>query len=153
MTTVLDFRCGVIVKLSLRAVAAGVGDVAGVEVVELLNTPRFGAVNKCNAGAELPICMAPDGDVALFTNVTVVPPLLNGFVATILTVFRFMINGDNSSRSVPGALRTSSGLISFGSGPLPNQRQWHGGGIFIALDLALSIGLSHGGCFSSCPHD
>lgn len=123
VTTELDFLCGVVEKLSLRAGVIGVGDVAGVEVVELLGTPWFGAVNKCNVGAELPICMTSDGDVAFFTNVTVAPPLLNGFVATIRTAFRFVINGDSSSRLVPGPIRTSAGLISFGLGALPNQRQ------------------------------
>lgn len=150
VTTELDFR-GVIVKLNLCADESGVGEVAGVVVVELLNTPRFGVVSKCNAGAELPICITSDGDLALLTNVTVVPPLLNGFVvATTRTAFGLPINGDDSSRSSP-VTRTSTDLISFGSGfALPNQLHRHGGGIFGSADLILSIGLSFNGCFSSC---
>lgn len=61
--------CGGVEKLSFR-VDAGVGDVAGVGVVEVLSMPRFGAASKCRLGAELPICMPSDADDGLFTNVT-----------------------------------------------------------------------------------
>lgn len=79
MTTELDFVCGFVEKLSLR-IGAGVGDVAGVGVVELHFTSQFGA-SRCNVGAELPICITSDVGDAFFTNVTV--PLVDGFDVAI----------------------------------------------------------------------
>lgn len=75
MTTEPDLICGDVEKLSFRA-DAGVGDVTGVGVVELLCIPRPVAANRCSVGAELPICTTSDVDDGFFTNVTVPAAML-----------------------------------------------------------------------------
>lgn len=140
VTTVCVFICGFVEKLSFR-MGTGVGDVAGVGVVELLNGWWVGAVNKCNDGAELPICNAgPDGTVAKFRRDNLFDAIAIGLV--------FVISGDNSTGFNSDTIRTSAFRCALNLTE-PKYGHVHGGGKFISFNLVPFDTLA---CFS-CTHN
>lgn len=134
VTTVFDFVGGFNEKLSFR-IGTGVGDVAGVGVVELLNWWWFccwpGAVNRCSDGAELPICNAVwalGWDAPKFRRDTLFAAIAIGLL--------LISNGDNSSGFNSDTIRTRSLHLrcSFSLAE-PKYGQVHGGGNLISVDF------------------
>lgn len=143
VTIVFDLVCGVVEKLSFR-IGIGVGDVAGVGVVELLNGWWWlGAVSKCNDGAELPICnAAPDvGTVTKLRRDTLFDAIAIGLL--------FVKSGDSSSGFDSDTIRTCPLRCAFDLTE-PKYGHVHGGGKVISFDFDWVESL---GCCFSCTHN
>lgn len=140
VTTVLDFVCGgVIEKLNLR-MGTSAGDVDGVDAVELHIAWWLGAVNKCNVGAELPICNADplDGVALKFRRDALFDAIAIGLL--------LIISGDNSSGFNSDTIRTSAfrcacDLVD------PKYGHVHGGGNVISFNFVPFESID---CFCCC---
>lgn len=150
VTTVFDFVCGgVIEKLSFR-MGAGVGDVAGVGVVELhIGWWWLGAANKCSVGAELPICNAEPTPAAVAADGLVMKFRRDVLFDAIAIGLLLIISGDNSSGFNSDTIRTSAFRCACDFDE-PKYGHVHGGGKLISFNF---LPFESFRCCFSCKHN